>query len=111
MIDDYNDQLSYSEDPDARIGYKSQDHSFHGYKTYLAMSDEPVITAAVITSGEKEDGQYLSKKWKNRNGSWYGYWGPAYSGTDNLNYVKGKYNLISKLHQIIEMDLKKEEEQ
>src|SRR5690606_14022594 len=38
---------------------KSADHSFFGYKTHLAMTEERIITAAVITTGEKSDGKYL----------------------------------------------------
>src|SRR5665254_17168 len=32
---------------------------FFGYKTHLAMSEERIITAATITTGEKADGKQL----------------------------------------------------
>jgi hypothetical protein len=35
------------------------DSSFFGYKTHLAMTEERIITAAVVTSGEKGDGPEL----------------------------------------------------
>ena len=59
VVEDYTEQLSYSSDPDARVGHKTADSSFFGYKTHIAMSDERIITAAVVTTGEKSDGKYL----------------------------------------------------
>nr|WP_257129263.1 transposase [Bacillus cereus] len=49
----------YLTDTDARVRHKTADSSFFGYKTHLAISDEPIITAAVVTTGEKSDGHYL----------------------------------------------------
>ena len=46
-------------DEDARTGHKTAHSSFFGYKTHMAMSDERIITAATVTSGEKGDGQQL----------------------------------------------------
>lgn len=50
-----------SEDEDARVGHKSEDDAFFGYKTLIAMSDERIITAATVTSGEKGDGPQLEE--------------------------------------------------
>ena len=61
VVEDYTEQLSYSTDPDARVGHKTADSSFFGYKTHIAMSDERIITAAVVTTGEKSDGKYLQE--------------------------------------------------
>jgi len=36
--------------------HKSEDSSFFGYKTHIAMSDERIITAATVASGDKGDG-------------------------------------------------------
>jgi hypothetical protein len=58
-LEDMNEQLQISNDPDARVGHKTADTSFFGYKTHLAMSEERIITAAVITTGEKNDGKQL----------------------------------------------------
>ncbi|BCB03582.1 hypothetical protein KH172YL63_17150 [Bacillus sp. KH172YL63] len=58
-VEDSKHNTHFSTDPDARVGHKSEDHSFLGYKTHLALSDERIITAAIITSGEKSDGNYL----------------------------------------------------
>ena len=49
----YNKYYTLSKDRDARTGHKSADSSFFGYKTHLAMTEERIITAAVVTSGEK----------------------------------------------------------
>lgn len=52
-------EIEYSKDQDARIGHKTADTSFFGYKTHIAMTPERIITAATITSGEKHDGKQL----------------------------------------------------
>jgi hypothetical protein len=44
---------------DARTGHKTADTSFFGFKTHIAMTEEHIITAAVLTSGEKGDGPEL----------------------------------------------------
>lgn len=43
------EQLRLAADPDARVGHKSVDSAFFGYKTHLAMTEERIITAAVLT--------------------------------------------------------------
>ncbi len=44
-------------DPDARVGYKSREDSFFGYKTEYAMTtEERIITAVDVHSGEYVDG-------------------------------------------------------
>ena len=52
-LEDIEDHYTTSKDEDARMGHKSEDSSFFGYKTHIAMSDERIITAAVVTSGER----------------------------------------------------------
>lgn len=54
-------ELEYSKDKDAKIGHKTADTSFFGYKTHIAMTPERIITAATITSGEKHDGKEMKK--------------------------------------------------
>ncbi|MBZ5753961.1 transposase, partial [Metabacillus rhizolycopersici] len=53
VVEDYTEALNYSTDPDARVGHKTADSSFFGFKTHIAMSDERIITAAIVTTGEK----------------------------------------------------------
>lgn len=54
-------EIEYSKDKDAKVGHKTADTSFFGYKTHIAMTPERIITAATITSGEKHDGKELQK--------------------------------------------------
>jgi transposase len=51
--------IQSSNDEDAKIGHKSADTDFFGYKSHLGMSEEGIITAGVITTGEKHDGKQL----------------------------------------------------
>ncbi len=60
-VEDTQDNYTLSKDMDARVGHKTADSSFFGYKTHLAMTEERIITAAVVTSGEKGDGPELPK--------------------------------------------------
>ena len=39
-LEDIEDHYTTSKDEDARLGHKSEDSSFFGYKTHIAMSDE-----------------------------------------------------------------------
>jgi hypothetical protein len=55
------EHLQISEDKDAKTGHKTADTSFFGYKTHLAMSEERIITAAIVTTGEKNDGKQLEQ--------------------------------------------------
>lgn len=60
-IEDTQENFTLSKDTDAKTGHKSADSSFFGYKTHLAMTQERIITAAVVTSGEKGDGPELPR--------------------------------------------------
>jgi hypothetical protein len=53
------EHLQISENKDAKVGHKTKDSSFFGYKTHLAVSEERIITAATVTTGEKNDGKEL----------------------------------------------------
>ena len=58
-MNDTEIELEYSKDQDAKVGHKTADTSFFGYKTHMAMTPERIVTAATITSGEKNDGKEL----------------------------------------------------
>ena len=60
-VTDDMEHLETSKDEDAKTGHKTADTSFFGYKTHIAMTEERIITAATITSGEKTDGKELPK--------------------------------------------------
>lgn len=106
MIEDKVDPFSRSIDNDARIGHKSENKSFYGYKTHIAMTEERIITAATITSGEAFDGTELpSLVEKSRSAGV-----PvdeviadtAYSTLDNLKDAKEQdYKLISRLNPAV----------
>ncbi|RKQ15487.1 IS1182 family transposase [Ureibacillus endophyticus] len=115
VVEDYQTQLSYSSDEDARKGHKTADSSFFGYKTHIALSDERIITAAVITTGEKSDGKYLqeliekSKQAGMEVDTVIG--DTAYSEKANIEYTKEeKIALVSKLNPAISEGNRKEED-
>lgn len=60
-IDDTLENRCISADKEARVGHKTTDSSFYGYKTHLAMTEERIITAAVVTTGERHDGKQLEE--------------------------------------------------
>jgi len=60
-LKDAQEHYTLSKDRDAKIGNKSADSNFFGYKTHLAMFEEHIITAAVVTSREKGDDPELTK--------------------------------------------------
>lgn len=105
-VSDNLEQLQTSIDTDAKTGHKTADRSFFGYKTHIAMTEERIITAAVITSGEKTDGKELGTlveksqkagiEIENAVGD------KAYSSRENIETAKeGNYHLISRLNNII----------
>lgn len=106
IVVDFQENLSPSNDPDARTGHKTVDSSFFGYKTHIAMNEERIITGAVITTGEKSDGKFLqqligkSQKAGMKVKAIIG--DTAYSEKDNIQFTKeNDMKLISKLHPII----------
>lgn len=107
LVDDDLEQLALlSQDTDAKVGHKTADTSFFGYKTHLAMTEERIITAAVITSGEKHDGkqlQELVEKSRQAGMEIEDIIGDAaYSEKENISYAKGNsIKLISKLNKTI----------
>jgi hypothetical protein len=106
VVEDYTEQLNFSADPDARVGHKTADSSFFGYKTHIAMSDERIITAAVVTTGEKSDGKYLQELIEKSKATGMEIdtiiADTAYSEKNNIRYTaKNELTLISKLHPLI----------
>lgn len=105
-IADDLEHLQTSTDADAKVGHKTADSSFFGYKTHIAMSEERIITAATITTGEKSDGkelQTLIEKSKEAGMIVDTVIGDtAYSEKDNIAYsTKHEIELISKLNPMI----------
>jgi hypothetical protein len=105
-VHDDLEQLALSKDQDARVGHKTYDTSFFGYKTHLAMTEERIITAATITSGEKQDGKQLkelidkSKAVGIEVDTIIG--DAAYSEKENIEHAEEEeINLISKLSRTV----------
>lgn len=105
-IKDDLEKLALSKDEDAKIGHKTYDTSFFGYKTHIAMTEERIITAATVTSGEKHDGKQLQElvekseafgiEVENIIGD------TAYSEKENLEYAKeGNIKIIAKLSKTV----------
>ncbi|MBZ9609974.1 transposase, partial [Clostridium estertheticum] len=83
-----------------------EDSSFFGYKSHLAMSEERLITAAVITTGEKSDGKELIALIEKSREAGIDVneviGDTAYSEMKNLKYTKeNKIVLISRLNPVI----------
>jgi transposase len=115
-VEDDVEQLRISQDQDARVGHKSADSSFFGYKTHLAMSEERIITAAVITTGEKNDGkqlQTLIEKSKTAGMKVKTVIGDtAYSEKTNIAYTKtNEIELVAKLNPLITQGGRKQEDE
>ena len=113
-LDDISDHYTVSEDEDARIGHKSEESSFFGYKTHIGMTEERIITAAVITSGEKGDGPQLpaliEQSRKNGIDVQTVIGDSAYSGKDNLEKARDEhFELVAKLNPSISQGFRKEE--
>ena len=110
------EHLQISEDEDAKLGHKTADSSFFGYKTHLAMSEERIITAATITTGEKTDGKQLETlieksieagmNVENVIGD------AAYSEKGNIEYANShKIKLVAKLNPSVTQGFRKKEDE
>ena len=114
-VTDTQEHYTLSKDKDAKTGHKSADSSFFGYKTHLAMTEERIITAAVVTSGDKGDGPELPKllEISQQNGieveAVIG--DSAYSGKENLTLMNGQgIKPVAKLNPAITQGFRKEED-
>lgn len=114
---DIEDHYVTSKDEDARVGHKSEDDSFFGFKTHIAISDERIITAATVTSGKKGDGPQLPEliEQSRNNGmvveTVIG--DAAYSGKDNIQLSddgESGFELVARLNPGISQGNRKEEQ-
>ena len=114
-VEDTQENLTLSKDTDAKIGHKSAESSFFGYKTHLAMTEERIITAAVVTSGEKGDGPELPEllRMSQENGvdidTIIG--DAAYSGKENLRITSEQnIKVVARLNPSITHGFGKDED-
>ena len=115
-VTDDMEHLETSKDEDAKTGHKTADTSFFGYKTHIAMTEERIITAATITSGEKIDGKELPKlvqKSKAAGIQIESVIGDmAYSEKKNIEAAKEcGYELIAKLNPVITQGNRRKEDE
>ncbi|TVY08431.1 IS1182 family transposase [Paenibacillus cremeus] len=115
-VEDDIEQLHLAADPDARVGHKSADSAFFGYKTHLAMTEERIITAAVITTGEKNDGKQLQTLIEKSQAAGMQVTtvigDAAYSEKDNLAYAKkSEIELVAKLNPLITQGGRRKEDE
>lgn len=110
------EHLQISEDQDAKVGHKTADSSFFGYKTHIALSEERIITAATVTTGEKNDGKQLQTlieksieagmEVENVIGD------AAYSEKGNIEYTnKNEIKLVAKLNPSVTQGCRKKEDE
>lgn len=116
ILEDDIQHIQASADADARIGHKSADSSFFGYKTHIAMTEERIITAATITTGEKNDGKELETliiksqeagiKVETIIGD------AAYSEKGNIEFAnKNNIKLVAKLNPSVTQGFRKKEDE
>jgi transposase len=114
-IDDIQDHYESSVDPDARTGHKSEDDEFFGYKTHMAINQERLVTAAVVTSGEASDGDYMQelidRSRSNGQEVEEAIGDGAYCSNDNLEESAEKgVKVIAKLNANVAQGLHKEDD-
>ena len=108
-VNDDLEHIETSRDADAKTGHKTADSSFFGYKTHIAMSEECIITAATVTSGEKTDGKELPELVRKSREAGMEVemviGDTAYSEQKNIEAAEdGGYELISRLLAVAVLD-------
>ena len=106
IVNDDIEQINSTVEKDAKIGHKSADSSFFGYKTHIAMAPERIVTSAIVTTGEGNDGKQakeLVEKSIENGVEVKAFIGDgAYSEKDLIEYAKEKnFKLVSKLSKTV----------
>lgn len=116
-VEDTQENYTLSKDMDARVGHKTADSSFFGYKTHLAMTEERIITAAIVTSAEKGDGPELPVLLNQTQSNGMEVdtiiGDAAYSGKENLKLKDlngNKIRIVARMNPAITHGARKEEE-
>lgn len=105
-MNDTEYEIEYSKDKDAKVGHRTADTFFFWYKTHIAMTIERIITAAIVTSGEKHDGKQLQKLVEKSQSSCIEVEAviddDAYSEKENIKYCEdNNIKLASKLIKFV----------
>lgn len=115
-LQDDIEHLAIAEENDAKVGHKTSDTSFFGFKSHLAMTEERIIVAATITSGEKNDGKELNalyEKSKNAGLEIDTIIGDsAYSEKGNIELAEeNDLKLVAKLNPSVTQGFRKKEDE
>lgn len=115
-LQDDIEHLRISEDEDAKTGHKTADTSFFGYKTHISMTEERIITAATITTGEKNDGKELTVLYEKSKTTGMEIdtiiGDSAYSEKGNINLAeKEGLKLVAKLNPSVTQGYRKKEDE
>ncbi len=92
-------------DSGARVGHKTADTSFFGYKNHIAMNEERLITAIEVTAGQESDTKQfrslVEKSEKNGIEIDEVIGDRAYSSKGNIDYCEGRsIKLIPRLNAV-----------
>lgn len=114
-LEDIQDHYTTSKDKDARVGHKTADDQFFGYKTHIAITPERMIVAATVTSGEKGDGPQLPElvEKTRKNGIQVDtvVGDGAYAGDNNLKMAKAEdFKIVAKVNPCISQGFRPEAE-
>lgn len=114
-LEDIQDHYTTSKDKDARVGHKTADDQFFGYKTHIAITPERMIVAATVTSGEKGDGPQLPElvEKTRKNGIQVDtvVGDGAYAGDSNLKKAKAEdFKIVAKVNPCISQGFRPEAE-
>ncbi len=116
-VEDTRESYVISKDMDAEVGHKTADSSFFGYKTHFAMTEERMITAAVVTSGQKDDGPEFPKLLNQTQSNGMEVdtiiGNAAYAGKNNLKLKDlngNKIKIVARMNPAITHGTRKEEE-
>ena len=108
-------EIRSAADEDARFGHKNVNDVFFGYKDHMAMSEEGIITAVEVTSGEVPDGkvmQTLAEKSKGNGVEVKEIIGDmAFVSPENLDYCEnGGIDLIARTNSAVAAASEKEDD-
>ena len=114
-LEDIQDHYTTSRDKDARVGHKTADDQFFGYKTHIAITPERMIVAATVTSGEKGDGPQLPELIEKTRGNGIRVdtvvGDGAYAGDSNLKKAKAEdFKIVARVNPCISQGFKSEAE-
>lgn len=106
VIEDDLEQIQSVHDKEARVGHKTADSNYFGYKTHIAITKERIMVAATVTTGEKHDGKQLKElveKSKENGMEVEAIIGDAaYSEKENIEYANSQeISLISRLSKTV----------